>query len=326
MIYPFVAPDRHARATGGVRRRLTLGLLVALLVAGVAPRAMAHAAMGAQRLPANSVTLNFWIAPEGTHDDQTYQKMFPGFHKLHPEVKAINMTITPFANVAQKELAAFSAGKGPDVISTGNDFFAPLVTQGDLISLDDRIGQIKDQLEPGVWPLIEIDGHVYGVPVDLTSWVLLYNKNELSQASISHPPQTWAELQADAIKLTKKDAHGNVTQWGFGIPSTFPYFVNYATAPLWQAGAQLLNKSETAATFDSPAGVRGLQFIVDLYQKYHVAAPFGLYPAGAEQTAFWRGKIAMEIAGPDQVMLAQTQYPHFPLGVTFNPKGPAGSL
>lgn len=246
MMPRLLVPDARATGWRAPKRRLALAVLAITLAAGAAPAAVR--ATTVTRLPANSVTLNFWIAPEGTNDPKTYQQMFAGFHKLHPEVKAINMSTTPWQNVTQKELAAFAAGKGPDVISTGNDFFAPLVTQGDLIPLDDRIGQIKDQIEPGVWPLIQLDGHIYGVPVDLTSWVLLYNKKELQQAGISRPPDTWAELQADAIKLTKKDAKGNVTQWGFGIPSTFGYFVNYATAPLWQAGAQLMDKKEGYAS------------------------------------------------------------------------------
>ena len=51
---------------------------------------------------------------------------------------------------------------------------------------------------------------------------------------------TWAEMQAFAEKLTKRDASGNTTQWGVQIPSSgFPYWLFQGLTT--QAGAILMN-------------------------------------------------------------------------------------
>lgn len=64
-------------------------------------------------------------------------------------------------------------------------------------------------------PFLKADtykGTVYGVPFTTSSRTFFYNKKIFSQAGISAPPTTWAELQSDALKIKQKT--GKI---GFGL-------------------------------------------------------------------------------------------------------------
>ena len=70
---------------------------------------------------------------------------------------------------------------------------------------------------------------------------------------------TPAELRDAAQKLTKKDANGNVTQYGIQIPSTgFAYWMlQTLTTP---NGVLLANEAGTKVTFDHPTVIEALDF------------------------------------------------------------------
>ena len=63
-------------------------------------------------------------------------------------------------------------------------------------------------------------GKTWGVPFQRSTVVLYWNKELFKEAGLDpeKAPATWAEQAAFAQKLTKRDASGNVTQWGVQIP------------------------------------------------------------------------------------------------------------
>ncbi|MFX8723609.1 hypothetical protein ABTM71_19280, partial [Acinetobacter baumannii] len=80
------------------------------------------------------------------------------------------------------------------------------------------------------------------------------------------------EQVAFAQKLTKRDASGNVTQWGIQIPSSgFPYWLFQGLTT--QADAILMNQAGNEVYFDKPGVVQALQYWVDLSSKHKVQPP-----------------------------------------------------
>ena len=97
-------------------------------------------------------------------------------------------------------------------------------------------------------------GKTWGIPFQRSTIVMFWNKDAFKEAGLDpeKAPDTWDELVADGGKLTKRDASGNVTQWGVEIPSTgFPYwlFQGLTTAN----HVRLMNQAGTATYFDDPA-------------------------------------------------------------------------
>ena len=49
---------------------------------------------------------------------------------------------------------------------------------------------------------------VFGVPIGSNSLALYYNKKMLTDAGVTAPPKTWAELTETATKTTKSPVYG----------------------------------------------------------------------------------------------------------------------
>jgi ABC-type glycerol-3-phosphate transport system substrate-binding protein len=62
----------------------------------------------------------------------------------------------------------------------------------------------------------QVMGTTYAIPFHNSTPILYYNKTMFDRAGIKQPPQTWAELLADAKKLTDESKG----QWGIMLPST----------------------------------------------------------------------------------------------------------
>jgi sn-glycerol 3-phosphate transport system substrate-binding protein len=137
-------------------------------------------------------------------------------------------------------------------------------------------------------------GKTWGIPFQRSTVVLYWNKDAFKAAGLDpeKAPATWDEMREFATKLTKRDASGNVSQWGIEIPSggSFPYWLFQGLAT--QNGAILMNEEGTKVTFDKPAVAEALQYWVDLTSKDKVA-PSGLVEWGTTPKDFFEGKTAM---------------------------------
>jgi len=136
-------------------------------------------------------------------------------------------------------------------------------------------------------------GQTWGVPFQRSTIVLYWNKEAFKEAGLdpNKPPATWADQVEYAKKLTKRDASGNVTQWGIQVPSSgFPYwlFQGFTT----QNDVLLMNEAGTETYYDKPAVVEALQYWVDLSQKHKVMAP-GVIEWGTTPKDFFEKKTAM---------------------------------
>jgi sn-glycerol 3-phosphate transport system substrate-binding protein len=92
-------------------------------------------------------------------------------------------------------------------------------------------------------------------------------------------------------KLTKRDAAGQVTQWGVEIPSSgFPYWLFQAITT--QNGAILATQDGTKVAYNDPKVVAAARFFADLSQKHEVM-PKGIIDWGTTPKDFFEGKTAI---------------------------------
>ena len=162
------------------------------------------------------------------------------------------------------------------------------------------------------------DGHQYGLPRDLNTIALFYNKTMFDAAKLPYPDGTWdwSKLVEVATKLTKTSGNAT-TQWGFYTETSD--MENYWSSLVWQAGGDILSPDKKSVLIDSAQAAAGIQFLQDLIYKDKVMQQ---PVAGGTGDAFENGQAAMEANGS---WLVPT---HLAAGIDFGvaplPKGPAG--
>jgi sn-glycerol 3-phosphate transport system substrate-binding protein len=143
-----------------------------------------------------------------------------------------------------------------------------------------------------------VGGKLYSMPFNTSAPIMYYNKTMFKAAGLDpeKPPRTYAEVIDAAKKLTKKDASGKVTVYGYGV-SIYGWIFEQLNAA---AGGLYLNSDNgrtaraTAAAFNGPEGVAAIQFWKDGYDA-GVFANLGRAPAGndAVVAAFASQQVAM---------------------------------
>ncbi len=161
------------------------------------------------------------------------------------------------------------------------------------------------------------NGKIWAAPLNESNCVLFYNKDMFKAAGFTAPTKladawTMDQLLAAAIKLTKKDASGNVKVYGimpqmFSIDNRNEGMTYTQMLWTWWFGGDVISPdgSTTKGYFDSPASLKALHFYQDLFQKYKVA------PAMPMTNGFESERVAMWINGPWMVGEWKKNFPDF---------------
>ena len=220
------------------------------------------------------------------------------FEKENPGIKLKPIYTGTYQDSITKALTAVKSGEPPVTsILLSTDMFT-LIDEDAIVPFDDLIRTPEDQawlrsFYPAFMENSQTGGKTWGIPFQRSTIVLYYNKELFKEAGLdpNRPPQNWKEQVEYAQKLTKRDASGNVTQWGMQIPSSgFPYWLFQALAI--QAGQNLMNDAGTEVYYDKPAVIEGLQYWVDLV-KQHKVHPEGIVEWGTTPRDFFEKKVAM---------------------------------
>jgi sn-glycerol 3-phosphate transport system substrate-binding protein len=139
-----------------------------------------------------------------------------------------------------------------------------------------------------------VDGKLWSVPFQRSTAVQYYNKAAFAEAGLDPEkyPTTWAELANAAEKLTKRDANGRVTRWGFKLASdlgnaqwTFGALAN-------QVNHKLMNEAGTETYFNDPKAIEALAFWRSLSAE-RKATPEGISPWAQLSPDFLEGNAAI---------------------------------
>jgi sn-glycerol 3-phosphate transport system substrate-binding protein len=220
------------------------------------------------------------------------------FEKENPGVKLRPIYSGSYQESIAKALTAVKSGDPPVTsILLSTDMFT-LIDEDAIVPFDDLIKTADDKawlksFYPAFMENSQTGGKTWGIPFQRSTVVLFYNKDAFKDAGLDpdRPPQTWTEMREYAQKLTKRDASGNVSQWGVQIPSSgFPYWLFQGLAI--ENGVNLMNQAGTEVYYDKPEVVGALQYWLDLVNKYKVHPP-GIVEWGTTPKDFFERKVAM---------------------------------
>jgi sn-glycerol 3-phosphate transport system substrate-binding protein len=282
-----IGPDKEiAMRLMTLTRRAVLGLAASLALGG-----------GIAVAQTADITFYYPVAVGGPVT-KIIDGLAADFMKENPGIRVTPIYAGTYQETIVKALTATKSGEPPQTaILLSTDMFT-LIDEDAVAPFDDFIKTAEDRAwVASFFPAFMLNsrtgGKTWGIPFQRSTIVLYWNKEAFKEAGLdpNKPPANWTEQVEFAKKLTRRDASGNVTQWGIQVPSSgFPYwlFQGFTT----QNDVLLMNEAGTQTFFDKPAVVEALQYWVDLGQKHKVMAP-GVIEWGTTPKDFFERKTAM---------------------------------
>jgi multiple sugar transport system substrate-binding protein len=216
----------------------------------------------------STITLTAWVRTYPLDQASPYYSAATKFEKLHPNVK-IKLIGFDGDVLHQKILLGKAGGPKPDIMQTDGIFLGEFAQDGIAANLDSyyRTWPGKADLAPAFLRSSRWKSHYYGVWLNTDVRSMMWNKDVFSKAGLdpNKGPKTWAQVIAMGQQIQAR------------VPGTSGVAISAASQEdsadffyplLWMEGGDILNKAWTKAAFNSAAGVRALQFYVDLVNKY----------------------------------------------------------
>ncbi len=279
----------------------------------------------AQQPAGQTVTIRWRTRPDNQAEQDVYQKINDDLAK-QLESQGIKLVYdpAPVQGYFDKLTTEYSAGNAPDIAwlggaNTGD--FAPKGVLMDLKPLADADPSFKlsDYYDAPIKELTQ-GGHLWGLPRDISTLVIYYNKDMFKAKGLDDPADlaakgqwTWDAFRKAADALTdpaNKEYGFSMSSW-WGI---WGWFIN-------SGGGSLFNADRTACNLTDPGAIKGLQFMADLFLKDKVATPPGV-EGGVSETDFHAGKVGMMPNG--RWMTPAMRQDKFDWGVVEMPTSPDG--
>jgi sn-glycerol 3-phosphate transport system substrate-binding protein len=246
-----------------------------------------------------AATINWWHAMTGVNGD-ALNKIVDGFNKSQSAIKVVPVFQGTYDDLLSKLNTALASNAAPALVQVYDIGQAYMRDSGAIVPMQAFIDRDKfdtSDFEPAVINYYKYQDQLQSMPFNASSAILLYNVDAFKAAGLdpAKPPLTFSEITDAAKKLTKKDASGQTTQYGFG-PSIYGWLFEQLMATSASPYADNGNGRDNRATkvvYNSAAG----KAILDWWKAGIDGGYFynpGQDNAGATN-AFNAGKTAMYI-------------------------------
>jgi multiple sugar transport system substrate-binding protein len=230
---------------------------------------------------------------------------------------------SPFAGFHDKAIIQYQAKRLPDVLMVQVDWVAEFGDLGMLEPLDGWIEKEPASFMENIPSAFhqKWKNKQYYLPVESGAVALFYNTDLFAAAGISGPPKTWDEFVETARKIT------NPEKKIYAVTATLqtepPTNMTYDIYPLiLQAGGTLIDEKSNRAAFNSPEGVKAIEWYVDRVNKDKIAVPGVLSNGEKEKRAnFASGNVAMMFEGPWGIAIQRQLNPNLKYAITTLPSG-----
>lgn len=247
--------------------------------------------------PEGAIEITFWYGLGGLIGNvvqETVNRYNLSQSKYY--VKAIFQS--SYEDTINKINAGLSSGDLPNVAQVYEGGVQRMIDTGKVIPMQDLaerdgLTSIIEDLEPLVRNSYTIDGKMYSMPFNTSTAVWYINRKMFVEAGLDPDKKIWTfdEMRDAAKKLTKKDASGKTTQYGYALRAeTWQFEQCFAIAnQLYGEPANGRAGRMEKYTFNRPHGVKCLDFYKGLLDDGS-AAYFGTSDASG---AYLRGEAAM---------------------------------
>ncbi len=247
--------------------------------------------------------------------------MIARFEDGNPDVK-VEVTSLPWGQAFEKLATMVQGGQAPDVVEMPDRWMALYVNTGQLVDLEPYMAQ---------WPetakLTErtrefgsvAPGQTHMIPYGFYLRAMFWNKKLFEQAGVAEPPKTMDEFMAASEKISQLEGkYGYCLRGGPGATN------GYIMMMLNFLGENKYFDEEGNSTLNDPKAIKGLQFIVDMYQKGYVPQDSVNWGFNEIVAGFYSGTCAMLDQDPDALIAIKERMDEADFAVAPMPLGPAG--
>ncbi|MCL2834079.1 MAG: extracellular solute-binding protein, partial [Treponema sp.] len=279
--------------------------------------AMAFAGGGNQTSTADlsaPVSLVLW-----THEDPNRSVLEKGFieeyKKTNPNV-SIDYQQYPSGQMRELLTAAFSANQGPNIFNQSQSVIRQFVVEGRTEALnpvwigEKAIADVRNRYIPGALEAVELNGNIFGLPLEYTNHCMYLNKKIFRDAGLNPDtdyPKTWEDVMALSEKLVQRNGE-IVTRRGFDF--RYPEYTASFLPMVIQLGGQLVSDDGKKAVIGDDAWI---QFFDYMRQWGPKGKNLGGPTYVASRTAFDlnNNQVALSLSGLYQEARMKTANPAF---------------
>ena len=232
------------------------------------------------------------------YEAQSIRQLIDEFNSSHPDIHVEDVFAGSNDKVLQKLTVALQGGEAPDITYQYGSSLPQLAQAPGIIDLTDVVADSAwnwDDFVEGARTAATFDGRVLGVPALIDNLAIIYNKDLFDAAGVDYPTAdwTWDDFRAAAKALTDPAKK----QFGFAFPASADEdTVWHYDAMLWEAGGDILTPDNSAAAFNSPAGLQALTTLRDM--SVTDGSVYNDLQNAKIDDLFNSGKIGMVISGP----------------------------
>lgn len=301
------------------------GILVCTMMAGCGKKPSETAsstekATGSQQESTASKSektkITYWNGFTGS-DGEVLQELVKEYNETNTANVEVVMDIMPWDSMYQKLATVLPVQEGPDVIAFNTEYIGTYAKPGALAALDDIYAEGK--VDNSVIPValnenLKYNGTYYGVPMNMATLMLYYNKDIFKQAGLDpeKPPTTWDELEEYALKITETEGQ-EFYGFGLAVKETIPMW----PILLWGNGGDFIKDGKSV--LNSEANIETITRWKNLISDKKIAP--AVMTGGEIDKLFESQKLGMYFCGPWATGSFQAAGVNF--GVAAPPAGPA---
>ena len=247
-----------------MRKLLGLALALTMVTAacgGLAPGGGGDSsALAPAKDVAPAASITWWHAMSGVNGD-AINKIVAGFNSSQSKIKVETVFQGNYDDLLAKLNTAIASNAAPALVQVYDIGQAYMRDSGQVVPMQAFIDRDKfstSDFEPAVINYYKYQDKLQSMPFNSSSSMLYYNKDAFKEVGLdpNKPPVTFTEVAEAAKKLTKKDASGQTTRYGFG-PSVYGWLFEQLMATSGALYADNGNGRDNRATkvvWNSAAG------------------------------------------------------------------------
>ena len=251
------------------------------------------------------IQIEFWTMQLSPFHDAYIKGVIANFERDNPTIR-VKWVDVPWAEMEKKTLTSVAAATTkkppPDVVNLNPQFASKLAEFNALADPEKYLSEAEiAAFVPSAWNANKLDGKAFALPWYLTTNVILYNKEILSQANVAVP------ATHEALITTAKKIRASTGSYAYfpAIDGSTPL------ETLVSMGASMVSADGCRAGFINDNGARVLNFYRALYQDELV--PKNVVTEGHRKSVemFLSGQIAMVTTGMQFMQFIKNSNPGF---------------